>query len=390
MDDHNSPTSMPAVRPDPPAPPPIPWRRRARNALRVVWPAAVWIGALIGAAWLYSGLTHRGQALAHETVRELRCSPSVAGRIATLTVGLGDLVVEGQSVATLDARELDARLQLARARLERSRTRIAAVRASLLSKEQDRNAKAESRIADHASEGRRIRARIDGLVATDAADRAERDALTPQIERLQPLAAQGIITPDRLEELLRATTVLETRLGSHGTRIASAREELSAWAELAPAPYVATDESAQLAPHELELETQEARVAELLLERENYVIAAPAAGIVQRISARPGEWVDSGAEIAAVVVAVPDRATAYVLGPHARAVAPGASATLHPRDRAGTPLDGHVLEIGSRIELVPEQLRAIASVPEWGRRVSITIANPEPPLPGEVYTVRFR
>ena len=42
------------------------------------------------------------------------------------------------------------------------------------------------------------------------------------------------------------------------------------------------------------------------------------------------------------------------------------------------------------MELVPRPLREYASVPEWGRRVAIEVQNPEPPLPGEVYTVRFR
>ncbi len=374
----------------PPSPPRIPLRRRATRSFLRWWPAFVWCVALASAVWLYSGFVDHGRALAREELVEVHASSSVDGRIATLLVEAGQEVTVGDAVAALDVSDVDARLDFARRRLERARTRIGAAREELQQDARDRRAQAAARLASHASEGRRIRDVIDAVTAKESSDRAGLLSLTPQLERLRPLAEGSLIRRDRLEELEQSRALLEARLTAHAARRHSAQRELALWEEFAPAAVIDGDLQVRLVPFELELEAQQALVTELELERQKHTILAPASGVVGEILARAGEWRDAGVEILSVVVPVPDRATAYVLGASARAVERGSPARLRPRDRTGKPLVGRVVSVGARMELIPRQLRGVAAIPEWGRRVSIEIRNPSPPLPGEIYTVSFR
>jgi multidrug resistance efflux pump len=91
-----------------------------------LWPFAAWCAALAASFWLYFGEAGHGHALAIEDIEELKVSPAVAGRISKLTAELGQQVRKGDVLATLDARDLDSRLRLAKAELERSRARLAA------------------------------------------------------------------------------------------------------------------------------------------------------------------------------------------------------------------------------------------------------------------------
>jgi multidrug resistance efflux pump len=91
-----------------------------------LWPFAAWCLALAAAVWLYFGEAGHGHALAIEDIEELKVSPAVAGRIAKLTAELGQRVRKGDVLATLDARDLEVKLKLAKAETERSRARLAA------------------------------------------------------------------------------------------------------------------------------------------------------------------------------------------------------------------------------------------------------------------------
>jgi len=111
---------------EPPAPPPIPPGRRAARLLALAWPFLAWCGALGAAVWLYFGETGHGHALAIEEIEELKVALTVEGRIATVSVEIGQKVREGDVLATLDTRDVDGRLRAARADLDRARARLAA------------------------------------------------------------------------------------------------------------------------------------------------------------------------------------------------------------------------------------------------------------------------
>src|SRR6185503_16996976 len=230
---HDADATEPLVIPmrEPPRPPPIPVFRRAGRGLKALWPFTAWCGAVAVAGWLYFGESWRGHALAYDDIQEVKVSPSVAGRLATLEIEQGRKIVEGDLVATLDSSDLEARIRLARTEIARLKTRVDAEREALRVELQDRRSQAIVRRISYESEGRRLRGDLEKLVTEQSGDRAEADSFAPQIDRLQPLLEGKLITADRLEDMLRKRSVLEQRIAARDEAIRDNRKELAAWAK---------------------------------------------------------------------------------------------------------------------------------------------------------------
>lgn len=119
---------LPAVIPEPPPP-----RRRSP---RVILVALVAAAAVIGGAWWF---THRGPALPPDIAWSngrleadaIDIDTKFPGRIAVILADEGDIVHEGQVVARMDTRDLEASLGQAEAQIEQAEHSIAAARAEL-------------------------------------------------------------------------------------------------------------------------------------------------------------------------------------------------------------------------------------------------------------------
>jgi len=294
---------------------------------------AVWLGAVAAAGWLYFGESWRGHALAFDDIQEVKVSPSVAGRLATFPVEQGARIKEGQLIATLDSGDLDARIRLAKTEIARLKTRVDAEREALRLEIADRRSQAVVRRISYDSEGRRLRGDLEKLVTEQSGDQAEAASFTPQIDRLQPLLEGKLITAERVEELVRRRKVLEGRIAARDDAIRETRKELASWATLEPEKLAELSVETRLLPFELELRSQEAKVAELELDRAKYRVLSPVTGSIHVISTRPGEWCSVGQELAQVVVPRPGCLTAYLTDRQIPVVTVGTRATLRPRDR---------------------------------------------------------
>jgi len=374
---------------EPPRPPPISIVRRLGRILKALWPFTAWLGAVAAAAWLYFGESWRGHALAYDDILEVKVSPSVAGRLATFTAVQGRRIAEGELIATLDSGDLEARIRLAMAEIARLKTRVDAERVALRIEMVDRRTQAVARRLSYEAEGRRLRGELEKLVTEQSGEKAEADSFAPQIDRLKPLLEGKLITAERVEDMVRKRSVLEQRMLIRTDAIRETRKELAAWQQLEPEKLPDESIDARLLPYELELRAQEAKVAELELDRAKYRILSPVTGSIHVISTRPGEWCSVGQELAQVVVPRPGCLTAYLTDRQVPVVTTGTKATLRPRDRSGKALDGTVTMVGVRIEQVPLRLRSIPTIAQWGRLVTITVDSKEEPLPGEIYDVRF-
>jgi multidrug resistance efflux pump len=145
----------------------------------------------------------------------------------------------------------------------------------------------------------------------------------------------------------------------------------------------------RLLPFEQDLRTQEARVADLEAEERKLQIVAPASGTVSRIAGHCGEWKSAGGEVLVLLVSHPERRTGYLSERLISSVGIGSPVTLRPRDLAGPPLEGRVIELGPQIEQVPARLRAVPGAPQWGRKVVFEVKPGGASLPGQLYDVRF-
>lgn len=367
----------------PPLPPPIPPARRLLRQFLFLWPFLVWCAAAGGAAWLYFGESWHGHALAFDDVREVKVSPSAAARITTLSVELGQKVKEGDLLATLDSREVEAALQSARTELDRARARVDAERETLRVESLKRKLQFLTRRKVTDGEDRRLRGRIASLTSALSADQAELGALLPQIEKKEIPASQ-------MELLLQKRAALDKRIASKTADLQAARQDLADLAGLDPGKLADVNQDARLRAVELEVRAQETHVAQLELKLQGFRVVAPVSGTIGRIAALPGEWRAEGAEIVEILVPRPNRLIAYVTDRQVSSVVVGTSATLRPRDLPGPPLQARVVLVGPAIEQIPLRLRAIPNLPQWGRQITLEVDKPKEALLNEIYEVRFR
>ncbi len=363
-------------------------RRLARMAFRI-WPLTAWCGAAIAAAWLYFGGSGESHAIACESAAELRIAPSVASRLLTIDVAVGQVVQAGDPIATLDPGDIDARLRLAHSELDRARSNIEAERATLRITAIESRAQALARRTTFESEGLRLRAAAAAQATDQATDQAELAAIAPQIERQKALLDRQLTTVDRVEELERRRALLAERIVSRGPSVERVQAAVVAWDALTPESSQELDLEASLLPLELARASQEARVAQLELERQSCRIAAPASGTISRILVRPGEWCVAGAEIACIVLPSAGAVSAYIVDRQIQAVKVGTLATLRPRDLPGRAVEGRVTSMGPLIEEVPLRLRPTLDSPQWGRRITLELQGQVDSIVGAIYDVRF-
>lgn len=389
MDDPSS-TSEVSFDRTPSAPPPIPWTRRVLRLGARVYPFLVWCGAIAWAVHLHAAESGFATTLGSMDLRLVHVALPVEGKIAELRVEIGQRVQSGEVVATLDTGIIDTELSRAKARLTRAHAQIAAESERIRGDRDKQRKDFAERQADFETNGRRQRAVIEQLVAKLATDRAEALNLAPEIDRLRQAHEQKLVTADRLDELVRQHAVLLEAIEVGGEQLRLAREDLLASARFAPEHPMELDDEALLRPVRSEVETAEAELLKLELRRRAQNLLAPDSGVVSRITARPGEWCALGSKIIEIVVPESSRLTAYLTGPQVSTVRVGDSAGLRSRTRNGPPMKGRVAIVGPRVEMVPVELRANASLVEWGQMIVIEVQDSTNAIPGEVFNVSLR
>lgn len=249
-------------------PPRVSAGRRFRRQLSRYLPGIVWgVGAIV-AGWLYVHDRPRSQAIATADFTEVKVISEVSGRLLRLAVQEGQSVREGETIAVLDARDLDDRI-------DRSR----------------------------------------GLL-------------------------------DQLRKLPE-----------------SPKDEVKLY---------------------------EFKLADLLKEKEKYTVVARAAGRLENLALRPGDWLNPGTELGVIEAGKPGRVTAYLTDPRPPSIVRGTRTVLRPRSKTGVAVAGRVTKVSPHIEPVPERAHQQApSLSTWGRSVTIEFDRAGDFSPGEIYDVNF-
>ncbi|MFO0757488.1 MAG: HlyD family efflux transporter periplasmic adaptor subunit [Byssovorax sp.] len=364
-DDDEDDKTPPGEAKGPLPPPPIPLLRRLRGRFTNLLPALIWVAALAGAASLYQTEATHGDVFAFAEVDEVAVTPEIDGVIATEPLEIGQEIKLGEVAATLQTKEIDERIRLARADLEQLPVRLGeALRLELVGSAGD------SRLTTFGQDGQRIKVAHEKLSAQQETDRAALAAIGPQLARLKDLVDKKLIPAESMNDLVLKKAILEKTIAARSELIKSSKGRLDVWAS----------EETRLA---------ELRIGELERERAKYRLDAPASGTVELILHHPGEFVIAGTPIAQIQVRRPGRMVAFIADPLIPKIHPGVTATLRVRERPGTSIEARVLSVGPRIEEVPIRLRFVPTVVQWGRRIVLEIPVEKDPLPGEVYSVRF-
>lgn len=219
--------------------------------------------------WAYQGRRDPEGMKASGTIeaRDTQVGSLVGGRVTRVHVREGDAVVAGQILVSLEPDLLELEIQEQKALIGEARARLALVLEGPRSEEQAR-ARLEWQLAES------DRRRMEGLL---------REGIVPgqQYEAAESSASA------------RLQTLREREVGSRPAEIAAARAAV---------------------------QREEGRLAYLLRQREETVVRAPAAGLVQSIDLRPGDLVAPNQPVATLLepsqlwvrVYVPETKLAYV------------------------------------------------------------------------------
>jgi HlyD family secretion protein len=285
----------------------------------------------------------------HVEATETRLAPEAGGRILTLTVKEGDRVQPGQTVLTLDTR--DVQLAIDRAKAERG-----AAEAQL------RLVQAGARVEDI----RQAQSQIDTARAEVAATRSELEAAEQDLTRFDTLLKNNSGSRKQRDDAATRRDVARDRLAQTESRVRTAEEGL---AKLRAG---ARREEVDAARARVNVVT--AQIASLEKGVGDATLQSPIAGIVTEKLVEVGEVIAPRAP--AIVVVDLDHAWAdvFVPEPTVPQIKLGQAATVFT-DAGGPGLPGTIAYISPKAEFTPRNVQTAEERSKLVYRVRINVDN---------------
>ena len=305
--------------------------------------------AVLASACSEEAPSDRLRVSGHVEATETRLAPEAGGRILTLSVKEGDRVQPGQTVMTLDTR--DVQLSINRARAEQ-----AAATAQL------RLVQAGARVEDI----RQAQSQIETARAEAGAATAELDAAEADFVRFDTLLKNNSGSRKQRDDAATRRDVAKDRVAQAESRVKSAQEAL---AKL----------RAGARPEEIEaararVDVVAAQIASLEKGLGDTTLESPIAGIVTERLVEVGEVIMPRA--AAIVVVDLDHAWAdvFVPEPTVPQIKIGQRASVFT-DAGGAALAGTVAYISPKAEFTPRNVQTAEERSKLVYRVRINVDN---------------
>jgi len=296
-------------------------------------------------------------------------SPTTAGRIKDVSVTLGQEVKAGDVLAQLDTRQLEAKKDELTASLAKAQAQLEAQRGI-----QDLQV---------------MRAELWALRfrAEEQSARAELEALKQEMQTLDSLSGEHLVSAIQVVETLRKKQSVNARVQMYDEASARGQAGLSKWGGFKLSHSRAVAE--RLAPYELSMRSIEAEIHQVEISIEDATLKAPTDGRIAAILHRSGEVITVGVEVITLVTGRPG--AVVVTAPEKIASTLGLGSRLRVR-RPGffrQPVEGVVIELSPSIDQAPLRAWASPSAPMWGRRLVIQTTALAGMLPGEAVYVQF-
>jgi membrane fusion protein (multidrug efflux system) len=336
--------------------PPLLHRRGVVIAAAVVAALAIIYVATI----FFHNLTHESTDDAFIDAHVVSVAPKIAGKIATVEVSDNELVRKGQILLEIDSRDVDAEVARKRAALEVAKARLENAQ---MSAEQ-----AEAHV-------RTLEAAYAAAEASTAAAAAETAKQRGDLARNSGLIASGAISKQDFQHSQSDTTSSEATLESKKKQLQAA----AAYAE--EGKKQAGSARAQVSAAKAEVTAAEAELHQAELQKSYTKIPAPEAGRVTNKSIEPGNYVQVGQPLFAIV---PQHVwvTANFKETQLSEMRPGQPAEVEVDAYPGGNLRAHVDSIqagsGAHFSLLPPE-NATGNFVKVVQRVPVKIALDEQP-----------
>lgn len=199
-------------------------------------------------------------------VKRLNLNPKTAGRLAKLYVEQGDRVAQGQLIAEMDRRELEAQRQQVVADLARAEANLSLLQAGT-----------RSEVVAQAQ------ASVNQARAEVATAQTRLDLANQRTDRNQTLASEGAISRDRLDEVLNEQRSAQANVAQARARLNNALQQLNQQ-QNGPRTQEIQQAAAQVEAVKANLQAVDAQL-------DDTAIRAPFAGIITQRNATEGDFV---------------------------------------------------------------------------------------------------
>ncbi len=294
----------------------------------------------------------------------------VSGYVHQVLVNENDNVREGQPLVTIDPAEYQQRLTQAQAQLAMAQQAAGSGGAT---------GQVEAQAAAAAASARAAQAAITQAAAN--ADRAHRD-----LDRLRPLADQGIVSKQQFDAARTAAEAADAQL-------VMSRQNAQAAGATAQAAQTGVGSATE------QVNAARAALAQAQLQLSYTRIAAPGTGVVARKNVEPGQYVNPGQALMAVVPLSDVWVTANLKETQLKGIRVGSPATVTVDAYPGMTFHGAVESIspatGAQFSLLPPE-NATGNFTKVVQRVPVRLrlnssGNPNVPLrPGMSAEVSIR
>jgi len=310
---------------------------------------SVIIVAVVAAACSEEAPSDRLRVSGHVEATETRLAPEVGGRILTLTVKEGDRVEPGQTVLTLDTR--DVQLSIQRAKAEQ-----AAAEAQL------RLVQAGARVEDV----RQAQSQIETARAEVAAAGSELEAAEQDLVRFDTLLKSNSGSRKQRDDAATRRDVARDRLAQSESRVRTAQEGL--------ARIKAGARPEEIDAARARVNVVSAQIASLEKGLTDATLQSPIAGLVTEKLVEVGEVITPRAP--AIVVVDLDHAWAdvFVPEPTVPKITIGQQATIFT-DAGGQGLIGTISYISPKAEFTPRNVQTAEERSKLVYRVRINVDN---------------
>lgn len=340
-----------------------------RSRARLAAPLAI---ALAGGAFYFlqhgnAGLAS-GSSTGYAEVIEHAAAPLYAGRIARISVRMGQHVKVGDELAVMESQELTLKRDAARLALARANAQLAA----------------EEVVAGAAVA--RAELLVLRLESTQMRNRAQLAEVAQQRARLEKLAEEQLVQMKDVEQ----ERLKEADLAASLQVLDAAEKQRRAGMGRASGGKAAADQLAKrLEPlrEAIRLREQDMKLAEYALEQAT--VRAHVEGTVTLVVRHEGEVVPAATELVRISTGRPGRIVCWVPERQIPAIQAGHDVKLRGLPFWSATFGGRVAEIAPEVEEVPVRARVSPQVPAWGRRVEIESWPPHPLVLGEAVHVRF-
>jgi membrane fusion protein (multidrug efflux system) len=254
--------------------------RPRRSKLRLVGAVALVFGVIIGLVFFAHSQSYESTDDAFIDVHSVNISSKVAGRVARVLVTDNQEVKKGDVLVELDSRDFDAQVNEQRAALNGAVAQLDAARATL-----------EQGLAHVLT----LQATVESDQAAAEAARAQADLGAKDLKRSEDLYNQKVISSQDLDNARASAKATQETLNSDLKKVASDQAQVNeAKAQVGAITAVVQSQQAKIDQSTASLDTA-------TLNQSYSKVYAPENGRVTRKSVAPGDYVQTGQSMFAVV-----------------------------------------------------------------------------------------